>query len=144
MLGVCRRPRVGTSQRRGRGGRSAAVPEEDPFYSEVVAAKAAKKQKKAAKAADDDAAAWAARGASLDAAADGEKREVGRQIEKNRGLTRERKKIDRNARVKNREKFRKASIRRKGQVRDVKSQSGAYSGEATGIKKNVSHSVRFK
>eukprot|EP00966_Prymnesium_polylepis_P216137 5003563-Prymnesium_polylepis.1 len=24
MLGVCRRPRVGTSQRRGRGGRSAA------------------------------------------------------------------------------------------------------------------------
>ena len=70
---------------------------------------------------------------------------INRAIEKNRGLTRARKRIDSNPRVKNREKFRKASIRRKGQVREVKSpSSAAYSGEATGIKKNVSHSVRFK
>lgn len=35
---------------------------------------------------------------------------------KNKGLTPKRKKIDRNPRVKHREKFRKAKIRRKGQV----------------------------
>ena len=54
------------------------------------------------------------------------------------------KKIDQNPRAKNREKFRKAAIRRKGQVRsDVTPGSGAYEGELTGIKKNVSHSTRF-
>lgn len=35
---------------------------------------------------------------------------------KNKGLTPKRKKIDRNPRVKHREKFRRAQIRRKGQV----------------------------
>lgn len=35
---------------------------------------------------------------------------------KNKGLTPKRKKIDRNPRVKHREKFRRAKIRRKGQV----------------------------
>ena len=79
-----------------------------------------------------------------DEAVEGEKREVGRDIRDNRGLTRERKKIDRNPRVKNKEKFRRAVIRRKGQVRDVRSQDGGYGGETSGIKKNVSHSVRFK
>lgn len=38
------------------------------------------------------------------------------QMAKNKGLTPKRKKIDRNPRVKNREKFRRAKIRRKGQV----------------------------
>ena len=51
----------------------------------------------------------------------------------------ERKKIDANPRVKNREKFRKAQIRVKGQVRGVQAQVGAYTGEATGIKKSVSN-----
>ena len=55
---------------------------------------------------------------------------MGRQIEKNRGLTRDRKKIDSNPRVKNREKFRKAVIRRKGQVRAV---TGAGEGPWVGI-----------
>ena len=50
----------------------------------------------------------------------------------------------RGRRVKNKEKFRRAVIRRKGQVRDVRSQEGGYGGETSGIKKNVSHSVRFK
>lgn len=39
------------------------------------------------------------------------------QMAKNKGLTPKRKKIDRNPRVKHREKFRRAKIRRKGQVR---------------------------
>lgn len=38
------------------------------------------------------------------------------QMAKNKGLTPKRKKIDRNPRVKHREKFRRAKIRRKGQV----------------------------
>lgn len=38
------------------------------------------------------------------------------QMAKNKGLTPKRKKIDRNPRVKHREKFRRAKIRRRGQV----------------------------
>lgn len=75
---------------------------------------------------------------------EGTKRGVTRAIEKNKGLTRKRKKIDRNARTKNREKFRRAVIRRKGQVQDVVAAAPrAYAGELTGIKKNVTHSRRF-
>jgi U3 small nucleolar RNA-associated protein 3 len=130
----------------GGGKRAAAIPEEDPFYAEMAAQQ---KQRKASRserrAAADQETVEARRAAPAgDVAGDGEAREAGRQIEKNRGLTRERKKIDANPRVKNREKFRKATIRRKGQVRGVsEGASGPYAGEATGIKKNVSHSTRF-
>lgn len=48
------------------------------------------------------------------------KRAITYQIAKNRGLTPRRKKIDRNPRVKHREKFRRAKIRRRGQVREVR------------------------
>lgn len=44
------------------------------------------------------------------------KRAITYQIAKNRGLTPRRKKIDRNPRVKHREKFRRAKIRRRGQA----------------------------
>ena len=54
------------------------------------------------------------------------------------------KKIERNPRVEKREACRKATIRRKGQVRDVRSQDGGYGGATSGIKKNVSHSKIFK
>ena len=123
---------------------------EDPFYADVAAQQAERKAAKIKHRADAAAQAKAevaetARAAlSSDQAATGEAREVGRAISKNRGLTRERKKIDSNPRVKNREKFRKAEIRRKGQVRQVVSPgNGSYGGEATGIKKGVSHSTRF-
>ena len=49
-----------------------------------------------------------------------------------------------NPRVKNKEKYRKAVISRGGQVRKVIAQDGTYAGETSGIKKNVSHSVRYK
>lgn len=79
-----------------------------------------------------------------DDALDGDKRAAGWDIMKNKGLTRKRKKLERNARTKNREKFRRAVVRRKGQVRDVVSRpAGEYGGEATGIKKGVTHSRRF-
>jgi U3 small nucleolar RNA-associated protein 3 len=46
-----------------------------------------------------------------------EKRAITYQIAKNKGLPPHRKKEQRNPRVKHRSKFRKAKIRRKGQVR---------------------------
>lgn len=46
------------------------------------------------------------------------KRGITFQIAKNKGLTPHRKKEQRNPRVKNRNKYRKAKIRRKGQVRN--------------------------
>jgi len=121
------------------------LPAVDPYYKEVAEQsqnkKAAKAVRRVAEAAE-AAAAFAS--TELAEAAPDEARKVGRDIEKNRGLTRQRKKIDGNVRVKNREKFRKAVIRRNGQVRAVQTQSdGPYGGEATGIKKNVSHSKRF-
>ena len=110
----------------------------------MVAQQRQKKQHKSDAAEAAMRQSTSARLANADEVADGQKREVGRAIEKNRGLTRQRKKIDANPRVKNREKFRKATIRRNGQVRNVSTPQGAYSGEATGIKKNVTHSRRFK
>ena len=85
----------------------------------------------------------AVRASAPDDEMDGDKRSVGRDIAKNKGLTRQRKKLDRNVRTKNRDKFRRAVIKRKGQVRDVQQRPSEYGGEATGIKRNVSHSRRF-
>lgn len=45
-----------------------------------------------------------------------EKRKITYEIAKNKGLTPKRKKENRNPRVKHRNKFHKANIRRKGQV----------------------------
>jgi len=128
------------------GGGAAEVPEEDEMYAAAAAAGSAKKARKAqrAAAAAEEGAARRSAVAAGDVAEAGAKRQADRAMVKNRGLTRERKKIDRNPRAKNREKFRRAVIKRKGQVRDVIAHGGVYSGEATGIRKNVTHSTRFK
>ncbi|KAK2172119.1 hypothetical protein NP493_991g00056 [Ridgeia piscesae] len=76
-------------------------------------------------------------------AADG-KRGITYQIEKNKGLTPKRNKVNRNPRVKNRMKYRKAKIRRKGQVRPYRPELQRYGGEASGIKAGVIKSVKFK
>uniref|UniRef100_A0A3P8X2G2 UTP3 small subunit processome component n=1 Tax=Cynoglossus semilaevis TaxID=244447 RepID=A0A3P8X2G2_CYNSE len=65
------------------------------------------------------------------------------QMAKNKGLTPKRKKIDRNPRVKHREKFRRAKIRRKGQVRQVRREETKYSGELSGIRAGVKKSVKL-
>ncbi|XP_072101253.1 something about silencing protein 10 isoform X4 [Mobula birostris] len=72
-----------------------------------------------------------------------EKRKITYQIAKNKGLTPKRKKIDRNPRVKHREKFRRAKIRRKGQVREVRREEQRYSGELSGIRAGVKKSIKL-
>ncbi|OCT70619.1 hypothetical protein XELAEV_18037543mg, partial [Xenopus laevis] len=72
------------------------------------------------------------------------KRAITYQIAKNKGLTPKRKKLDRNPRVKHREKFRRAKIRRKGQVREVRKEETRYSGELSGIRAGVKKSIKLK
>uniref|UniRef100_A0A8B9TEY1 UTP3 small subunit processome component n=1 Tax=Anas platyrhynchos TaxID=8839 RepID=A0A8B9TEY1_ANAPL len=72
------------------------------------------------------------------------KRGVTYQMIKNKGLTPKRKKIDRNPRVKHREKFRQAKIRRKGQVREVRTEMHRYGGELSGIRAGVKKSRKLQ
>uniref|UniRef100_A0A4W3JSS9 UTP3 small subunit processome component n=1 Tax=Callorhinchus milii TaxID=7868 RepID=A0A4W3JSS9_CALMI len=72
------------------------------------------------------------------------KRKITYQIAKNKGLTPKRRKIDRNPRVKHREKFRRANIRRKGQVREVRQEANRYSGELSGIRAGVKKSTKLQ
>ncbi|NWU49318.1 SAS10 protein, partial [Dromas ardeola] len=72
------------------------------------------------------------------------KRGVTYQMIKNKGLMPRRKKIDRNPRVKHREKFRRAKIRRKGQVREVRRELQRYAGELSGIRAGVKKSRKLQ
>lgn len=73
-----------------------------------------------------------------------ERREITYQMMKNKGLTPHRKKELRNPRVKHRNKFRKALIRRKGAVRTVRKELKRYDGEKFGIKASVKKSIKIK
>ena len=72
-------------------------------------------------------------------------RSISRAILKNRGLVAHKAKINRNPRVKKREQYRKALIRRKGMVREVRdaSEGNKYGGEQTGIKTRISRSRKL-
>lgn len=72
------------------------------------------------------------------------KRPITYEMAKNKGLTPHRKKELRNPRVKHRIKYRKAKIRRKGQVREVRRELKKYGGEISGIKAGVVKSIKFK
>lgn len=75
------------------------------------------------------------------------RRNAGYQIMKNKGLTRKRKKEVRNSRVKYRNKFEKAVMRRKGQVQDTiregPSDGVTYTGEESGVRTHVKKSIRL-
>lgn len=72
------------------------------------------------------------------------KRAASYEIMANRGLRPHRKKSNRNPRVKKREAYDKAVLKRKSQVRDVvQGSTMSYGGELTGIKANLSRSRRF-
>ncbi|XP_034947587.1 something about silencing protein 10 [Chelonus insularis] len=73
-----------------------------------------------------------------------EKRPITYEIAKNKGLTPYRKKELRNPRVKHRLKYRKAIIRRKGAVREVRKEINKYSGEMSGIKASVKKGIKLK
>ncbi|ETI38029.1 hypothetical protein F441_15956 [Phytophthora nicotianae CJ01A1] len=76
---------------------------------------------------------------------EGAKRGASYQIMKNKGLKAHKSKLNRNPRVKKRMQYRKAVIRRKGQVRDVRvGEAGKYGGESTGIKSNLSRSRKIR
>ena len=72
------------------------------------------------------------------------KRGINYQIAKNKGLTPHRPKEQRNPRVKHRNKFRKAKIRRKGAIREPRKELQRYGGENSGIKATVIRSVKLK
>ncbi|XP_033738391.1 something about silencing protein 10-like [Pecten maximus] len=72
------------------------------------------------------------------------KRAITYQIAKNKGLTPKRKKEQRNPRVKNKLKFRKAKIRRRGQVREARTEMSRYGGEVSGIRAGVKRSIKMK
>lgn len=75
---------------------------------------------------------------------EGDKRAATYEMMTNRGLTPHRNKLNRNPRVKKRVKFEKAKVRMGGAVRKVRTgEGGAYGGEVSGIKSNVSRSRRF-
>lgn len=111
--------------------------EDDGFYQKIQAKTKAKKEAK------EMLYSVAPKYPRLDKEVEGE-RALGNFIMKNRGLVAHKAKINRNPRVKKREQYRKAIIKRKGAVREVRTEEGhAYGGEATGIKSGITHSRKL-
>ncbi|GAV66512.1 Sas10_Utp3 domain-containing protein/Sas10_Utp3_C domain-containing protein [Cephalotus follicularis] len=110
---------------------------EDDFYKQVKKLRAAKYAAKA------EIYTRTSTAPSLPEMVDG-KRQINSQIEKNRGLTRARKKLNKNPRKKYREKHDKKQKARKGQVRGVRKPTGPYGGEASGINARISRSIRLR
>jgi U3 small nucleolar RNA-associated protein 3 len=111
--------------------------DDDDFYSRVASASKSRKDKRKQKYE------VAPKYPRLEGVVEGE-RGISKQIMKNRGLVAHKNKLNRNPRVKKREQYRKAVIRRKGAVRDVRTDEGhKYDGEGTGIKSNVSRSRKL-
>jgi len=73
-----------------------------------------------------------------------DKRKATKEMEKNRGLTPHKRKELKNPRVRLREKFRKAKIRRKGAVREQRFEAGNYGGEASGIRAGLKKGIKIK
>ena len=119
--------------------------EEDPFDPEVEGDDfytSMTKKSKSKKAFKKNLYAVKPKYPRLEEEVEGE-RSLSKTIMKNRGLVAHKNKLNRNPRVKKREQYRKALIRRKGTVREVRTEEGhKYGGEATGIKVSIAISHR--
>ncbi|XP_078483877.1 something about silencing protein 10 [Ciona intestinalis] len=91
-----------------------------------------------------DARNEATEGMEPDAEDDDDRRAINYRMSKNKGAHTKRRKLDRNPRVKHREMYRKAKIRRRGQIRTVRPEIEKYSGEASGIRAGVVRGVRIR
>ncbi|CAL8355403.1 something about silencing protein 10 [Gadus morhua] len=109
------------------------------FYKEV---EEKLKLKKKRRNMDPDADGMEENGDEEDVPTDA-KRKITYEMAKNKGLTPKRKKINRNPRVKHREKYRRAQIKRKGQVREVRREETRYSGEHSGIRSGLKKSIKL-
>ncbi|KAK9450013.1 Sas10 C-terminal domain-containing protein [Limtongia smithiae] len=121
---------------------------DEDFYETVKSAQQARKASKAAlkdsikTATREGRLAELAKDESIDASG---KRAVNYTILRNKGLTPKRNKDNRNGRVKRRHKYEKA-IKKLSSMKQVyrqEGQGGAYSGEKTGIRKNITRSTKF-
>jgi U3 small nucleolar RNA-associated protein 3 len=109
----------------------------DDFYSQI------QKKSQARKDFKKNMYAVAPKYPGLDNEIEGE-RAVGNMIMKNRGLVAHKNRLNRNPRVKKREQYRKALIKRKGAVREVRTDEGhKYGGETTGVKSGISRSRKL-
>lgn len=75
---------------------------------------------------------------------DGQKRSISNQIEKNRGLMKQRPKDTKNPRKKFRSKYETKLKKQRGMVTKMADTSRPYQGETTGIKTNIVRSRKFK
>ena len=109
----------------------------DSFYDTMV------KKSQAKKAFKKQLYEVAPKFPGMETEVDGE-RAISQVILKNRGLVPHKAKINRNPRVKKREQYRKALIKRKGAIREVRTEEGhKYGGEETGIKTGLSRSRKL-
>jgi hypothetical protein len=106
----------------------------DAFYA---AAEAGAKAKKVAKArVPEEVTAWESNTE--------DNRAITYAMQKNKGLTPSRRKEMRNPRVRHRNKFVKATKRRKGAVVEMRTQEKQYTGEAFGIRTDITKSTKLK
>ncbi|UJR10559.1 hypothetical protein I4U23_014759 [Adineta vaga] len=73
-----------------------------------------------------------------------EKRRITYEIEKNKGLTIKRKKENRNPRVRHRNKYARALIKRKSRVPTARTEEDRYIGEPTGIRAGIKRGIKLK
>jgi U3 small nucleolar RNA-associated protein 3 len=79
-----------------------------------------------------------------DASEDGQKRKITYEMQKNKGLTVNRKKGASHSRTKKRKQFKKATHVRRSQVPDVQREINKYSGETRGIRASLVKSIKLK
>ena len=72
------------------------------------------------------------------------KRPITYQIAKNKGLTVQRKKENRNPRVRHRNKYARALVKRKSRVPSARTEEDRYTGEPTGIRAGQKRSIKLK